>query len=127
MHDRQADIADKSAIVLSGICIIHCLLPMLLSLIVPYVAGLAFLTAEAFHLWMMVFIVPVSVFAIGWGYHQHRNTRILILALVGLSMLIVAATVGHTLFGHIYEVIITVVGSTLVVFGHIKNLKLRQR
>ncbi|TRY33746.1 MerC domain-containing protein [Aliiglaciecola sp. M165] len=126
MHDRPADIADKSAIILSGLCIVHCLLPILLSLIVPYLAGLAFLTDEAFHLWTMIFIVPISAFAIGWGYYQHRNSVILTLALVGLSMIIVAATVGHDLLGHTYEVMITVVGSLFVVYGHIKNIQLRK-
>lgn len=126
MHDRPADIADKSAIVLSGICIVHCLLPILLSLIIPYLAGLSFLTDEAFHVWTLVFIVPISIFAIGWGFYQHRNTPILAIALIGLSMIVMATLVGHDLFGHTYEVMLTIIGSLLIVYGHFKNLKLRK-
>jgi hypothetical protein len=114
----SADFADKSAIVLSGICIAHCILPILLSLIIPYFAGFAFLTDDVFHLWLLLFVVPISMLAIGWGYYQHRSGLTLTLALTGLCMIFFAATYGHDMFGHGVEVLLSSLGSILVVFGH---------
>ncbi|GLR71582.1 MerC domain-containing protein [Agaribacter marinus] len=125
MPDTATDIADKSAIALSGLCIVHCILPILLSLILPYFAGLSYLTDEAFHLWLIIFVVPLSLFTISWGYRQHRNKKTLILALIGLMLIIVSAAIGHDTFGHTAEVLISIAGSTLIVWGHLKNMKLR--
>jgi hypothetical protein len=40
-------------------------------------------------------------------------------------MIFFAATYGHDMFGHGVEVLLSSLGSILVVFGHLRNLKLR--
>lgn len=125
MFKRSADYADKSAIVLSGICMLHCILPILLALLLPYYVGSSILTNESLHIWAIVLVVPVSTYAIIRGFQKHRSLMVLKLASVGLLMLIFAAAFGHDLLGHTIEIIMTIIGSLLIILGHLRNAKLR--
>lgn len=125
MFKNYADIADKSAITLSILCLAHCALPIILYFAIPFFAGLAMLTDEIFHVWLLVLIMPISLVAIGLGYRRHRNATTLALALLGLGMISTATMVGHDLIGHSLEIALTALGSVLVIYGHIRNIKLR--
>ena len=64
-------------------------------------------------------------FSVG-GFLRHRNWMTLVVATIGLVLVVVAATLGHDLFGHEIEVVMTVIGSAMLVYGHIRNIKFRR-
>lgn len=119
-------IADKTAISLSIICTIHCLAMPFLAAMLPAIAALN-LEDEAFHLWMLIAVIPTGLFALTLGCRKHRNYRVLILGITGLSVLIASAWLGHDLLGETGEKITTVLGACLVAAGHILNYRLCQR
>ena len=82
-------VTDKLAIGLSLGCAIHCLsLPILLALL-PSMTALQ-LDNEAFHFWMLVAVIPTSVYALTLGCKQHKRYRLLILGFIGLGLLVMA-------------------------------------
>jgi acid stress-induced BolA-like protein IbaG/YrbA len=63
---------DKIAISLSTLCVIHCLsLPLLVALL-PSFTVLS-LHGEAFHFWMVVAVIPISLFALQMGCKKHKT------------------------------------------------------
>lgn len=126
MISQSVDVADKSAVFLSFLCMLHCVLTPFLTLIIPYVAIVSVLEQEATHIWLLVFVIPISLFAIIRGYQKHGHFLTLLLAIVGLLLLVVAATVGHDIFGHVGEVAATLIGSIFLVVSHIKNMQQRK-
>jgi hypothetical protein len=63
---------DKIAISLSTLCVIHCLsLPLLVALL-PSFTVLS-LHGEAFHFWMVVAVIPISLFALQMGCKKHKK------------------------------------------------------
>ena len=122
MNTTQA-VTDKLAIGLSLGCAIHCLsLPVLLALL-PSMAALQ-LDHEAFHFWMLVAVLPTSVYALTLGCKQHKRYRLLILGVIGLGLLVLALALGEARIGEAGEKILTVIGGACVAFGHWFNYRL---
>lgn len=116
-------ISDKIAIVMSVLCVIHCLFLPLLVIALPAFVGLAFLKNETFHIWLVFGIVPISLIAIFIGFHHNKNSRVLITTFFGLGILVFAAFLGHDLVGEFGEVTLTVVGSLIMTYGHYLNFR----
>lgn len=115
--------ADKTAIGLSSLCAIHCLaLPVLITL-APSLSTLGF-AEESFHLWMVVFVLPVSVFALTLGCRRHASYALLVPGVIGLAVLVWAALFGHVLFGESGERIATLAGAALIAYAHWRNFRL---
>lgn len=122
MKTAQA-ITDKFAIGLSLICTIHCLaLPILLALL-PSMAALQ-LDNEAFHLWMIIAVLPTSIYALTLGCKQHKRYRVFILGSIGLSLLVLALVLGEKHVGEAGEKILTIIGAGFVAVGHWFNYRL---
>ena len=110
---------DRYAILLSGICAIHCVaLPIVASLI-PIFAT----TIQHGHMWhefwfhqfILLFILPVSVIALVTGYRAHHQLISVIIAAIGLAILVgVALFAGYLITNHLMphdgETIVTVIG-----------------
>ena len=117
-------LADKTAIGLSLLCTLHCLaLPVALSL-VPAIAAMG-LADEAFHLWMVLGVIPISVVALTLGCRVHRNLAILALGAVGLCFLAVPMFLGHEVLGEFGERAFTLSGALLIAVSHFRNYRLR--
>lgn len=117
--------ADKFAVGFSALCAIHCLaLPLLLALI-PSIAGLP-LASESFHIWMVIAVIPTSIYALTLGCKKHQQKSILAYGVIGLGFLIVALTLGETLMGEFGEKFFTVLGALVIAFAHFKNYRLCQ-
>lgn len=115
--------ADKAAIGLSLLCAIHCaLLPIILALL-PTITLFGF-EDEWFHRFLLVVVLPLSVFALLSGLRKHNNRTALAIGMVGLAVLILAAVAGHDLFGETGERVVTVFGSFLVATSHFRNFRL---
>ena len=122
MKNIQA-FADKTAIGLSFICTIHCLALPLLVVMLPSIAALN-LEDEAFHLWMLIAVVPTSLFALTMGCKKHKKYPVMLLGIIGLAILIAAALLGHDVLGENGEKIFSVLGASFIALGHLLNHRL---
>lgn len=118
-------ISDKTAISLSIVCTIHCLLMPLVMIFLPSIAALP-LEDEVFHLWMVFAVMPISTFALTLGYRKHKSTQILLVGIVGLIILICSAFLGHDILTEVEEKTFTVLASVLIAIGHFWNYRLCQ-
>jgi len=115
--------ADRVAISASSVCAIHCLaLPIILS-VFPAVGGV-FFGEEAFHVWLIWAVVPLSVSSLLLGCIRHESTMVIYCGLAGVSILIVSALLGHEILGEVSERVSTVAGSMIIAFAHMKNFSL---
>ncbi|MCF6434604.1 MerC domain-containing protein [Pseudoalteromonas sp. MMG022] len=116
-------VTDKFAVGLSVMCSIHCLLlPILLSLL-PSLTALP-LGNEAFHIWMIVAVLPSSLFALTLGCKQHQDYRLLLIGGMGLIMLVAALFSNNIHLGEVGEKVLTLLGSILVATAHLRNYRL---
>ena len=118
-------IADKTAISLSFLCSFHCLAVPFAVALLPTLAANN-LQDEAFHLWMVIAVIPASLLALSMGCNKHRDYRVLLLGITGLSLLILAAFFGHNLLDESGETAMTVLGASIIAAGHLLNHRLCQ-
>lgn len=115
---------DRVAMVLSGLCLLHCLALPLAFAAMPFFAGL---DDGHWHLPMLAIAMPVSLAAIVIGYRRHGNRAIVAGAALGLGLLLAGATVGHAWLGVTADRAMSVGGSLLLAAVHWQNsLRLRQ-
>ena len=124
MNSAQA-ITDKLAIGLSLMCAIHCLAQTVLLALLPSMVALQ-LDNEAFHLWMVVAVLPSSVYALTLGCKQHKRYRLLVFGFIGLTLLVMAVVLGEERIGEAGEKILTVLGAGFIAVGHWFNFRLCQ-
>jgi peptidoglycan/LPS O-acetylase OafA/YrhL len=116
-------LTDKLAIGLSVTCAIHCLVTPIILLLLPSIAALQ-LNSEAFHLWMIVAVVPTSIFALFMGCRRHEHYRLLVIGSLGLVFLVLAIVLGEKTLGEFGEKILTLIGAVVISFGHYQNFRL---
>jgi len=113
---------DTAAVVLSGVCMLHCLaLPIALT-ILPIV-NVSLLDESTFHLIMMAVILPISIIALSIGCRQHKDKLTLVLGSTGLALLTITALFGHDLLGLAGERIVTSIGGLILAAAHIQNYR----
>ena len=114
--------SDKFAMSFSAICMIHCLFAP--SLIVLSYSSLALtLESELIHKAILLITIPVSIFAISLGYKNHTNNSIIFTGIAGLTILISALLIGEIIDENA-ELIMTIIGSILVITCHYRNYKI---
>lgn len=123
-HNAQTA-TDKTAISLSLLCTFHCLATPLLIALLPVLSGLS-LENEAFHLWMVVIVLPISLYALTMGCKKHQRKQVLVVGGIGLFILVMTVILGHEILGDVWEKILTVLGSGFVSVAHIRNYRLCQ-
>ncbi|GGQ04849.1 MerC domain-containing protein [Shewanella litoralis] len=111
---------DKFAITLSFLCVIHCVVLPFLLVLLPSL-GVWQLDNEAFHSWLLIAVLPVSLYALVSGYKKHQQYRFLLIGISGLLLLLFAAVFGHDTVGEAGEKVLTVLGATLVAIAHWVN------
>jgi hypothetical protein len=109
---------DSTAVVLSALCLVHCLALPLIVIGVPFLAQFA---EGHLHLQMLVIVLPLSSLALGIGVRRHRNHRILFAGIVGMLLLVIGATVAHTQLGLIADRAFTICGSLTLATAHYFN------
>ncbi|MXO91451.1 MerC domain-containing protein [Pontixanthobacter aquaemixtae] len=108
---------DRAGVVLSGLCVAHCLLSILI--VSALGIGGELLFAPAIHRIGLALALVIAAVAIGWGAIQHRRAAPFVIAMMGLTFMGGALAVPHG----VHEVVLTVIGVTLVSIGHILNLR----
>lgn len=109
---------DGAAVVLSALCLVHCLALPLIVIGVPFLAQFA---EGHLHLQMLAVVLPLSSLALGIGYRRHRNGRILTAGIVGMLLLTIGATVAHSQLGLIADRAFTICGSLTLATAHYFN------
>lgn len=120
MSSIRTSIADKVAISLSSMCVLHCFLTPLLLVSAPSLAILG-LDSEWFHIWMVIGVLPISLYGLKLGCKQHKQANFFRLGVVGMLFLVSALFVEDRLFGEAGERILTLLGSVLIVVAHYLN------
>ena len=118
--------ADKIAISLSVLCVIHCLATPMLIVFLPSVASV-WMESELLHMWMVVAVLPTSVLALTLGCKKHRNLKVVVGGIVGLACLLVAVASEVLGFGEVFEKSLTLLGATLISIAHYFNYRLCQQ
>lgn len=125
---------DCIAISMSIICAIHCLLTPVLIVFFPILATTIWVKHD-FHLWMILFVLPITATAIFLGCRKHKDKAILFLSATGLSLLTIVAL--YEAFSHYMHLgcshhgdgaeiftistIINILGGILLSCAHIRN------
>ena len=112
--------ADKTAISLSLLCALHCLATPVLITVLPSAIALR-LENEIFHLWMLIAVVPISLFALTLGCREHRNLGVAGSGTMGIALMCVAIMLGDDLLGPFSERALTLLGAGLVTGSHVRN------
>ncbi len=116
---------DRVAICASAACMAQCLLLPVMIVITPLVS-VGFLADEAFHLFLLAVIVPVSLVAFGLGYRIHRNSTMLVPGVVGLILVVAAAVLDALVLGALAVALLTSLGGAFLIAGHWLNLRERR-
>tara|TARA_B100000963_G_scaffold206896_1_gene180198 strand:- start:105 stop:512 length:408 start_codon:yes stop_codon:yes gene_type:complete len=115
--------ADRVAISTSGICALHCLaLPVILS-VFPAIGGF-FIGEEAFHIWLIWAVVPLSFLSLLVGCRRHKSAMVIFSGLSGVGILILSALLGHEIMGELSERFSTVAGAAILASAHMQNFSL---
>ena len=124
MKSIQA-LTDKTAIGLSLLCTLHCLVLPLAITLIPSFSSLL-INNEAFHLWLLVAVIPTSIYALFMGCKQHRRYKLIVWGAAGLSCLIAAVIIGEAL-GEAWEKTLTVLGAAILAYTHFLNYRQCQK
>lgn len=134
----QTQSLDKVGMLLSGLCVIHCIATPFLIMFSPMVAH--FFDSKWSHLGIFLFIVPVAYFTFWRFYKNHRNKKPMILGTIGILLLCLALLspghgweIGGEHFHshnqehfHYLDTIINIVGSIILMSGHWLNIKIHR-
>ena len=90
--------SDKLSICLSLCCILHCIALPVIILMIPSIASL-WINNEKVHVILVLFAVPISLFAMAKSLRIHHNYKCISLAVIGLSLLVSAIFMHDINFG----------------------------
>ena len=118
---------DRVAIVLSTVCIVHCLTIPVVVAVLPVLALTWGLTDAHFHTFMLWFVVPTSVLGFAFGYHAHRGAAIVLLGAVAIAVLAFVALRAHGVWTAPAETAVNVAASLLLAVAHWRNFRAVRR
>ncbi len=108
---------DRAGIFLSGLCVVHCVLGLV---IVSFLGlGGGALLAPSIHRVGLALAVIIGALALGAGFVRHGRSAPLLLGAFGLSLMAAALAVGHGLG----EAVLTIGGVGIVASAHLWNLR----
>ena len=112
--------ADALGLLLSAICMLHCLL---LPVLIAFGVGGAVtgLDSEWTHVVLLASVVPISAIAFVGGWIRHRRMQVLALGTLGVALLALAAFVLHPYFGKTADALVTTAGGALLAVAHWRN------
>lgn len=116
---RIQRLTDYTSISLAGICAIHCFFTPVALILFP-VVGSTFVFEEIFHELMLFLVIPASVVAMFLGCRRHKDFTVIMLGGVGLYFLLVGAFAAT---GYV-ESILTLIGASIMISGHLRNFRL---
>ena len=122
---------DRISIMLSSICVIHCIAFPIVAALIPIFAttmhhGHA-MHDFWFHQFILIFILPFSLLAIITGYKRHKQRMPIIVTSIGLAVLVLTTLfAGMLITNHIIphqgEIYLTVTGGIIHAIGLFMNI-----
>ena len=113
---------DIVSILISFACIVHCLFFPALLILLPTL--LSSINNELVHIVLLVFIYPISIYAIYFGFKKHHNKSLFLQGILGILILTLALFMHDiTLFGYELEAIFTIFGALVLAHAHFKNFR----
>ena len=118
-------IIDNLGITISAVCAIHCVFLPVLFIIAPY----SFLASHEFHEVLIYFIIPSALVAFVLGCKKHGDKLVALMGSLGIILLVTALTMHNISHAEQHNeellgIMITISGSVLLVFSHLRNRKL---
>ena len=108
---------DRAGIFLSGLCVVHCVLGLVIVSFLGLGGGV--LLAPSIHRIGLALAVTIGALALGAGFARHGRSAPLLLGALGLSLMAAALAVGHGLG----EAVLTIGGVGIVASAHLWNLR----
>ncbi len=119
-HEALTLQADRLGIIASALCFVHCILtPVVLSLSAVWAHYLP--SEEGLHRVFAVMVASIGCVALIGGYRRHRRSRVLYLMSAALSLIFAGAYFGNRLPSHLSEIVVTMMGSSLLISAHVIN------
>lgn len=110
---------DRTAILLSSLCLLHCLaIPVLVAVGSIFGTWLS-ATESSVHWVLLALAAPISLIALWRGYSRFGAKANLIMGVIGLSLMFVGVLQW---MGEHWEVALTVAGVVLLIIAHVRNL-----
>ena len=116
---RHGEWLDRFGMGASFLCLLHCLALPLVIAALPSLSQIL-QVPEAFHVWVVLFAVPCSLWALLAGRARHGAVMPLLIGCAGLLFLIAGVTFLHDAG---WETPATVAGSLLLSAAHVLNLR----
>ncbi len=113
---------DILAVSISGLCVVHCVMTPVALIMFLVLSGTLF-AQEEFHLFLLWVILPTSGIALFLGCRRHKDRRVLLLASIGLSLLLLAAFFEHGWVGERAGRVLTFLGGAIMAAGHVLNYR----
>jgi hypothetical protein len=110
---------DSAGLVLSGVCLVHCLAaPALVALIPALTFGMSHQVDRLVHWGLLLLALPISLWTLRQGLKSHGQLRWLLVGLLGLSLML-AGVLVHT--ANHQEIWLTVAGVLILAVAHVMN------
>jgi hypothetical protein len=117
MPARFSSFLDKSAMTLSGLCLVHCLAGTLL--LTVFAASSEWLSHNV-HLVGLAIALPLAAVALWRGVTVHGRIGVAMLGALGIALMTTSLFIGH---GGSGEVALSVAGVILLGLAHFWNLR----
>jgi hypothetical protein len=115
---------DILAMLLSGLCLVHCIVLPALAALMPLFASEHF-ADERVHLWLLVAVVPTSLMALGFGYRHHHHRPLIACGLLGLGLVAFAALGRNAgVVDESGDRWFSVTGGIILALVHLRNFRL---
>jgi len=121
---RRKALLDKVAVLLSGLCLLHCLLLPFAIAVLPFLGQFG---DDHFHRELLLFVVPVSVIALTAGYRRHGHIEVMFFGGLGLAILVIGGTIVHDTYGDAVDRLMTVTGSLILAGTHYRNYRFAKK
>ncbi len=117
MSARFSNLLDKSAMTLSGLCLLHCLAG---SLLLTVFAASGDWLGHNVHLVGLLLALPLAAVALWRGVSVHGRFGVGLLGAVGIALMAASLFIAH---GGRAEVLVSVAGVSLLGAAHLWNLR----
>ena len=122
MKLRSIFVSDDSAICLSALCVLHCLMCVVFVVLLPALALNELVEhIEVRHQIMLAVFVPISLIMVWQGRKQHQRSLPAVLAVPGMLILIAVSLLEGTIESEVLLLAISTLGGGLSIAGHYLN------
>jgi hypothetical protein len=106
---------DRVAILLSGLCLVHCVASAVAVAVLATAGGMLF--DPLIHEVGLALAILLGLVALGWGYREHGRVLPVMVGALGVALMSAALSMGHVPM----EIPLTILGVSLLAAGHVLN------